>query len=282
MLGTESRIEIVGIDELDSTDGEWEMQRELYRSKNYLFVSDLSIYFGFGYQSLNKFFQERQQFNQWSENAMLHGKTTEPECVSQLRDFYEQTNIDPIKLVHNTITSVVKITTTFTEDIYLAGTPDAFLKTDYEKAIIEIKCPFNHGHKFASTKHWARAFITKHKRGYANAFIQALAYAIIFNTKYIKTCFYFKKGDTEERTGLLFDFEVPDWEHVKFLNFLNDFQKLVIAKPKKYRDVYKKEKQDYIKQLMKESLVSYNTFTYVPTEIEPIQIQHLETKPTKA
>lgn len=282
MLGTETRFTIVGIDELDSTDGEWEMQRALYRSKNYLFVSDLSTYFGYGYQSLNKFLNEKQQPNQWTENAMLHGKTTEPECVSQLREFYEQSNIDPIKLVHNKITSIVKITSTFTDDIYLAGTPDVFLKTDHEKSVIEIKCPFNYANRFETTKKWAVAFALKYPRGYENAFIQALAYAVMFGTKYLKTCFYFKKNETEERTALIYDFEVPEWEHYNFLCHLDDFQRLVVAKPKNYRDLYKKEKQEYIKQLMKESLISYNKFTYEPIEIEPIQIQHLETKPTKA
>lgn len=267
-------MQILEVDRLDSDDGEWEMQRELYKSKGYVFISDLSIYFGYGYQTLNKFLNYTRTQTDWSERAMLHGKETEPECVTQLREFYEDSNLEPIKLVHNRTTFLKKIISTFTSDVQIAGTPDAFYRVIGEdKQIIEIKCPFHFSERFETVTKWARAWHEQHKKGYQNAFIQAFAYALMFDTNYFKTCFYFKRGDFEERVGIVHDFKINIWDREVLLQYLADFQKLIEEKPKVFRDTEKRDKRKYINDLMKESLVSTNKFTYRPIETKPIMPQ---------
>jgi len=244
------------MDRLDSRDEEWTHQRDYYSKQGYISGSDVAIYFGFGYTTLNKYYKKEKKTSEFAALAMAHGRQNEDSALERCKELLKR-NVEP-----NKQTKVVVFrmkSDQFQANIPLLCTPDAYVyksTRDTVKSIIEVKCPYFHRDTYRTVTDWVEDFKSKYLFGKENAFIQALVYACVTHIDVFHTCFNFQRGQAEEAWILLYTYSVSAEQKWEFFKHVNDFYESTKQKrTTRFVDTKRKEKRHYINLLMRETFV---------------------------
>lgn len=226
-----------------------------------IFGSAWPVYFGHLYgQSLRKHIQERldsklkKEPNDFAKRAMKHGTDNEShalelfkQCIDSRRislgmDSFLHQDTEPGTFMTQFLSSVLENKL----GVQCMLTPDACVihnlhTTEWDSdaetviwknfqavSVVEIKCPFTQQFKFDSLEEWVDDFNTRHKFGYASAFLQALLYGSVdTNCEQLYVVYYFVHQQTNHRCAVIHRFclmaELRTW----CLNHLKDFSDLL-------------------------------------------------------
>jgi hypothetical protein len=216
--------------------------------------SRMPIYYGYGYQSLNKFLANKNNIEDtpFAKKYKDYGNLMEPEAKSYFMD------VNDYILISNgeeTIHKILEYTNGEDDDtikINILLTPDCIVCEkipDYKNIVIEFKCPLRvieMGERIKKPLSYImEEYRSKNRNGVPYAFIQALFYSIFMGRNDFATVHYFK-GINRNRGMMVYNYHINDdmLQDIKtmLLEDVRLFNDMILGEEKKIRvDSKKKE-----------------------------------------